>query len=144
MSIPFDRNFDAPYELLIDVAPRIRRLLTNNPGPFTFKGTSVAVIGRGNVAVIDPGPDDPSHLDHLREALKGETVTHILVTHTHRDHSPAARALKAWTGARVYGFGPHGAGKADIFKQIEDRCFQHTIERTTALQHDGQRACIRL
>ena len=113
MSIPFNRNFDAPYERLVEVAPRIRRLLTDNPGPFTFKGTSVAVVGRGNVAVIDPGPDDPAHLDALRRALQGETVTHILVTHTHRDHSPAARALKAWTGAPTYGFGPHGAGKAE-------------------------------
>ena len=120
MSIPFDRNFDAPYEQLIEVAPGIRRLLTRNPGPFTFKGTSVAVVGRGNVAVIDPGPDDPAHLDALREALKGETVTHILVTHTHRDHSPAARALKAWTGARVYGFGPHGAGKAEEGIVVEE------------------------
>ena len=120
MSIPFDRNFDAPYERLIEVAPGIRRLLTRNPGPFTFKGTSVAVVGRGNVAVIDPGPDDPAHLDALREALKGETVTHILVTHTHRDHSPAARALKAWTGARIYGFGPHGAGKAEEGIVVEE------------------------
>jgi glyoxylase-like metal-dependent hydrolase (beta-lactamase superfamily II) len=120
MSIPFDRNFDAPYEQMIDVAPRIRRLLTNNPGPFTFKGTGVAVIGRGHVAIIDPGPDDPPHLDALREALKGETVTHILVTHTHRDHSPAARALKAWTGALIYGFGPHGAGKAEQGIAVEE------------------------
>ena len=112
MAIPFDRNFDAPYERLIPVAPRIRRFLTNNPGPFTFKGTSVAVIGEGRVAVIDPGPDDPAHLEHLRDALKGEIVTHILVTHTHRDHSPAARALKQWTGAPIYGYGPHGAAKA--------------------------------
>lgn len=120
MSIPFDRNFDAPYERPIEVAPRIRRLLTDNPGPFTFKGTSVAVVGRGAVAVIDPGPDDPAHLDALREALKGETVTHILVTHTHRDHSPAARTLKAWSGAPVYGFGPHGAGKAEQGIVVEE------------------------
>jgi glyoxylase-like metal-dependent hydrolase (beta-lactamase superfamily II) len=120
MSIPFDRNFDAPYERLIEVAPRIRRLLTHNPGPFTFKGTSVAVLGRGNVAVIDPGPDDPAHLDALRDALNGEIVTHILVTHTHRDHSPAARALKAWTGASVYGFGPHGAAKAEEGIVVEE------------------------
>ena len=120
MSIPFNRNFDAPYERLIDVAPHIRRLLTNNPGPFTFKGTSVAIVGRGNVAVIDPGPDDPPHLNALREALKGETVTHILVTHTHRDHSPAARALKAWTGAPIYGFGAHGGGRAEQGIVVEE------------------------
>ena len=113
MSIPFDRNFDAPYERLIEVAPRIRRLLAHNPGPFTFTGTNVSVIGEGRVAVIDPGPDDPAHLEALKHALKDETVTHILVTHTHRDHSPAARALKQWTGAPTYGFGPHGAGKTE-------------------------------
>jgi glyoxylase-like metal-dependent hydrolase (beta-lactamase superfamily II) len=111
MAIAFDRNFDAPYEQLIAVAPRIRRLLTHNPGPFTFKGTSVAIVGEGRVAVIDPGPDDSQHLAHLRDALAGETVTHILVTHTHRDHSPAARLLKQWTGAPTYGFGPHGSGR---------------------------------
>src|SRR3954470_2175300 len=93
MSIPFDRNFEAPYERLIEVAPRIRRLLTDNPGPFTFRGTGVSVVARGHVAVLAPGPDDPAHLDALRDALRGETVAHILVTHTHRDHSPAARAL---------------------------------------------------
>ncbi len=120
MAIPFDRTFDAPYEQLIPVAPRIRRLLARNPGPFTFKGTSVAVIGEGRVAVIDPGPDDPAHLAALKDALKGETVTHILVTHTHRDHSPASRALKAWTGAPTYGFGPHGAGKAEQGIVVEE------------------------
>ena len=66
-----------------------------------------------SVAVIDPGPDDPEHLEGLRAALRNETVTHILVTHTHRDHSPAARALKEWTGAKTYGFGPHGKGRIE-------------------------------
>ena len=120
MAIVFDRNFDASYERLVPVAPRIRRLLTNNPGPFTFKGTSVAILGARRVAVIDPGPDDPAHLAYLRDALAGETVTHILVTHTHRDHSPAAPALKQWTGAPTYGFGPHGAGKAEQGIVIEE------------------------
>ncbi len=107
MALVFDRSFDAPYERLFRVSPRIRRLLAHNPSPFTFKGTGVAVIGEGEVAVIDPGPDDPTHLAALKESLRHETVTHILVTHTHRDHSPAARALKDWTGAKTYGFGPH-------------------------------------
>jgi glyoxylase-like metal-dependent hydrolase (beta-lactamase superfamily II) len=108
MALVFERNFEAPYETLIGVAPRIRRLLARNPGPFTYKGTGVTVVGQGQVAVIDPGPDDPLHLAALRAALDGETVTHIFVTHTHRDHSPAAQLLKLWTGARTYGFGPHG------------------------------------
>ena len=105
--IPFERDFDAPYGEAVAVSARIRRVLARNPSPFTFKGTGTAIVGHGTVAVIDPGPDDPEHLACLRHALAGETVTHILVTHTHRDHSPAARTLKAWTGAKTYGFGPH-------------------------------------
>src|SRR5215831_7931502 len=120
MSIPFNRSFEAPYEELVSVSPRIRRLLTNNPGPFTFKGTSVAVIGQGHVAVVDPGPDNPAHLAALRNALSGETVTHILVTHTHCDHSPAAKFLKQWTGAKTYGFGPHGSGKPNEGPPVEE------------------------
>ena len=120
MAIPFERDFTAPYDSVVSVAPRIRRLLAHNPGPFTFKGTGVTIIGQGHVAVIDPGPDDPHHLGVLRDALKNETVTHILVTHTHRDHSPAARALSEWTGAAIYGFGPHGSGKAEEGIVIEE------------------------
>lgn len=111
--IPFDRSFDAPYETLERVSPRIRRLLAHNPSPFTFKGTGVYVVGDQNVAVIDPGPDDEAHLAALRRALEGLTVTHILITHTHADHSPAARALKEWTGAKTYGYGPHAGERGD-------------------------------
>jgi glyoxylase-like metal-dependent hydrolase (beta-lactamase superfamily II) len=120
MAIEFNRDFAAPYETLVRVSPRIRRLLAHNPGPFTFKGTGVAVLGEGNVAVIDPGPDDPAHLAALEQALNGETVTHILVTHTHRDHSPAARALKAWTGAKTYGFGPHPRANGEPGAKVEE------------------------
>ena len=109
MPIPFDKSFDAPYGEAVEVSPLIRRVLANNPGPFTFKGTSTAIVGHGEVAIVDPGPDDPAHIEALKRALAGETIIHILVTHTHRDHSPAARALKEWSGAKTYGFGPHGA-----------------------------------
>jgi len=120
MAIPFERDFSFPYDSIVSVAPRIRRLLAHNPGAFTFKGTGVTILGQGHVVVIDPGPDDPHHLAVLRDALKNETVTHILVTHTHRDHSPASRALKQWTGAPIYGFGPHGSGKAEEGIVIEE------------------------
>lgn len=120
MALPFERDFTAPYDSVVSVAPRIRRLLARNPSPFTFKGTGVTIIGQGHVAVIDPGPDDPHHLAVLRDSLKNETVTHILVTHTHRDHSPAARALSEWTGATTYGFGPHGSSKAEDGIVIEE------------------------
>lgn len=103
-----DRSFTCIYGVLERVSPLIRRIVAHNPGPFTFRGTGTYVVGRGDVAIVDPGPDLPEHVDALLAALAGERVTHILVTHTHRDHSPAAAAVKAATGARTYGFGPHG------------------------------------
>ena len=125
MAIPFDRSFDAPYETVQRVSPLISRVLTDNPGPFTFKGTGVYIVGDfkredGDVAVIDPGPDTPAHVDALKRALEGRHVTHILVTHTHSDHSPAAAPLKAWSGAPTYAFGPHGAGKLDDGVKVEE------------------------
>lgn len=120
MTIPFERDFSAPYETVLTVAPGLRRLLAHNPSPFTFTGTGVYIVGQGEVAVIDPGPDDPNHLAALKNALRNETVTHILVTHTHRDHSPASRPLKQWTGATIYGFGPHGSGKAEDGIVVEE------------------------
>src|SRR5262245_52373735 len=120
MAISFEREFLFPYDTVVSVAPRIRRLLARNPNPFTFKGTGVTMVGEGHVGVIDPGTDDPQHLSVLRNALQNETVTHILVTHTHRDHSPASRELQQWTGAKIYGFGPHGSGKAEEGVAIEE------------------------
>jgi glyoxylase-like metal-dependent hydrolase (beta-lactamase superfamily II) len=87
--------------------PGVRRVLCNNPGPFTFKGTVSYVVGRGRVAIIDPGPEDASHSAALLDAVRGETVTHIFVTHTHRDHSPGVPAIKLATGAQVLAEGPH-------------------------------------
>ncbi len=89
-----------------EVAPGIRRLLAPNPSAFTFTGTQTYVVGTHDVAVIDPGPDDPAHVAHLLEALGDEKVTSILVTHTHRDHSPASRPLAAATGAPIIGCAP--------------------------------------
>jgi len=105
--ISFDRAFDLEPDRIDDVLPGVRRILANNPSPFTFKGTVSYIIGRGNVAIVDPGPDDATHIAALLDAVRGETVTHILVTHTHRDHSPAVPAVKAATGALVLAEGPH-------------------------------------
>jgi len=101
--IPFVREFDFEYGVAAPVSPLIRRVVARNPGPFTFTGTGTYIIGRGEVAVIDPGPDLPEHLDALLKATQGERITHILTTHTHADHSPLARPLAARTGAVVIG-----------------------------------------
>jgi glyoxylase-like metal-dependent hydrolase (beta-lactamase superfamily II) len=92
-----------PVGRVIELEPLVRRVLAGNPSPFTFTGTQTYIVGRGEVAVIDPGPDDPDHVAALVEAVAGERVTAIMCTHTHRDHSPAAVALKAATGALVIG-----------------------------------------
>ena len=86
--------------------PLVRRLLAPNPSPFTYTGTQTYLVGEGEVAVIDPGPDLPAHLDALAAALAGERVAAILCTHTHRDHSPASRPLQAATGAPIIGCAP--------------------------------------
>src|SRR3954462_4288634 len=110
--IPFDRTLDLVPGKVDEVAPGVRRLLANNPSPFTFKGTVSYIAGRDQVAIIDPGPDDEVHIAALLDAVRGETVTHIFVTHTHRDHSPAAARIKAATGAITVAEGPHRAARA--------------------------------
>jgi glyoxylase-like metal-dependent hydrolase (beta-lactamase superfamily II) len=111
--IPFRRDFAFEYGRSERLTPLIRRVVARNPSPFTFKGTGTYIIGNGKVAVIDPGPKQQDHIDALLKALDGETVTHILITHTHNDHSPASAAIKAATGAKTYGFGPHGSGRPE-------------------------------
>ena len=105
--IPFNRVLNLVPGVVDDVMPGVRRILADNPGPFTFKGTLSYIIGRGKVAIIDPGPADASHIAALLDAVRGETVTHIFITHTHRDHSPGAAPIRAATGAPTYGEGPH-------------------------------------
>jgi glyoxylase-like metal-dependent hydrolase (beta-lactamase superfamily II) len=109
--IPFDKSFDLAPETVDEVAPGVRRVLADNPSPFTFKGTVSYIVGRGRVAIIDPGPLDEAHIAALLDAVRGETVTHIFVTHTHRDHSPAVPRIKAATGAVVLAEGPHRAAR---------------------------------
>src|ERR1700758_4657375 len=111
VEIPFRRDFAFEYGRLEPVAPGVRRIVARNPSPFTFRGTGTYVVGHGEVAVIDPGPDLAEHVEALLAGLAGERVTHILITHTHRDHSPAAAPLKAATGAATWGFGPHAGGR---------------------------------
>lgn len=109
--IPFNKTLDLTPDTVDVVTPGIRRVMCDNPGPFTFKGTVSYIIGRGKVAIVDPGPDDPAHIGALLDAVRNETVTHIFVTHTHRDHSPAVPAIKHATGATVYAEGVHRAAR---------------------------------
>ena len=106
MNIP--NMTDLPYATAEAITPLIRRVLARNASPFSYTGTQTYVVGHGDVAVIDPGPlgDDPAHVEELIRLLKGERITAIMCTHTHRDHSPAAAPLKAATGAPIIGCAP--------------------------------------
>jgi glyoxylase-like metal-dependent hydrolase (beta-lactamase superfamily II) len=107
MGIPYVTDIDPAYGRAVELSPMVRRIVADNPGRFTYTGTGTYIVGRGQVAVIDPGPDDDAHVAAILAAVAGEEISHIVVTHTHRDHSPAAAALHTATGAPTYGFGPH-------------------------------------
>lgn len=107
MSITFDLDLDTIAGRVDMVGPGIRRVLAPNAGPFTFKGTGTYIVGNGTVAVIDPGPADDAHIAALVRALRNETVSHLVVTHTHADHSPGARTLQALVGGTIVGCAPH-------------------------------------
>jgi glyoxylase-like metal-dependent hydrolase (beta-lactamase superfamily II) len=131
--IPFVRDFDFAYGRCDRVSPLIRRVIANNPGPFTFTGTGTYIIGRdepgAGVAVIDPGPLDEAHLAALLEAVRGQTVSHILITHTHRDHAPLAHPFAEAVGAPILAARPplktiHVSGSLD---EDEDEAFQPDV-----------------
>jgi glyoxylase-like metal-dependent hydrolase (beta-lactamase superfamily II) len=136
-AIPFVRDMDFAYGESQQVSPLIRRVVANNPGPFTFKGTGVYMIGRGEIALIDPGPDSPEHIDVLMRAIGDERLTHIFVTHFHMDHSPAAKPLAERTGAKIY---------ASAIPLIESECDNIRLEAgddddfaPDVTLHDGDR-----
>ncbi len=118
--VPVNRDYDPAYGASARLSPLVRRVLANNPSPFTFFGTGTYLVGERALAVIDPGPDDPAHLDAILAAAGDAPITHILVTHTHHDHSPLAAPLKARTGAKTYGFGPHGSIRAEAAVKTEE------------------------
>jgi glyoxylase-like metal-dependent hydrolase (beta-lactamase superfamily II) len=103
----FKLEFEAAHGRAVEAAPGILRVTANNPGAFTFHGTNSYVAGADTVSVIDPGPNDAAHLQTLLSAIDGRRVTHILVTHTHVDHSPLAPVLQELTGAEILAEGPH-------------------------------------
>ena len=107
MALKFDTGFDPAYGQGVSVAPDVQRITARNPSPFTFHGTNSYIVGRDTLAVIDPGPDDETHLRTLLDVIAGRPVSHIFISHTHRDHSPLAARLKERTGAVVLAEGPH-------------------------------------
>jgi glyoxylase-like metal-dependent hydrolase (beta-lactamase superfamily II) len=125
--IPFVRDITFEYGACDRLTPRIRRVVANNPGPFTFLGTGTYIIGSGDsVAVIDPGPDMDDHLQAILRATEGEQITHIFITHNHLDHSPLAKPLQALTGAVTYGCplsGPPGEDSDVRMEAGDDRDF---------------------
>ena len=133
--IPFVRDMDFAYGRADQVSPGIRRVIADNPGPFTFTGTGTYIVGHGEVAVLDPGPDLPSHLDALLAATRDERITTILMTHTHRDHSPLAAALARATGARIFGLPAPAHGESEVkLDEGHDAGF-----RPDEMVSDGQR-----
>lgn len=106
MSIPFIKDFTFDYGVAEQLSPLIVRVIADNPGPFTYTGTGVYIVGAGDsVCVIDPGPTTPNHVAAIDKALEGKSVSHVLVTHHHIDHSPLAAPLAAKHGCKVYGYG---------------------------------------
>lgn len=141
--IPFVRDFDFAYGRCDRLSPMIRRVIANNPGPFTFTGTGTYIIGRdepgAGVAVIDPGPLDEAHLAALVGAVRHQTVSHILVTHTHRDHAPLARPFAEAVGAPILAARPplktiHASGSLD---EDDDDGFQPDVILTGGEKLNG-------
>ncbi len=107
MALEFDTRFEPHHGEAVAAAPDVLRITAPNPSPFTFHGTNSYIVGNDTLAVIDPGPDDAAHLQALLAAIAGRPVSHIFVSHTHRDHSPLAAALQRHTGAKMLAQGPH-------------------------------------
>lgn len=112
MALQFNTVFEPAYGHAVDVAPKTRRLTAPNPGPFSFHGTNTYLVGERSLAVIDPGPEDDAHLAAIIAAAGDRPISHIFVSHTHRDHSPLAKRLKELTGAKTYAEGPHRPARA--------------------------------
>lgn len=126
--LAFNRSVDVDYGVAEEVAPGVRRIVANNPGPYTFLGTNTYLVGSGDIAVIDPGPADADHLAAIEAATRGERIRHILITHSHRDHCDGAVPLKARLGGEIVAFGPtgtaRGAGTPGLGDAFVDSAFR--------------------
>ena len=137
MVLKFNRELNVSHGVRTRLSPLVSHVLAPNPGPFTFKGTGVHLVGAGaKIAVIDPGPDVAEHLSALKRVIGARAISHILVTHSHRDHSPAAAALKSWSGAAVYGLPDHAAPSRQ--EGAVDEAHDHDFV-PDVMVHDGMR-----
>lgn len=118
MKTPFNTDHDPEIGVPLELAPGLRVITAGNAGPMTFTGTQTYLLGETELAVIDPGPADPAHLQAILAACRGQRITHIVVTHSHLDHSPLARDLKVSCGAPIYGFGAANAARSDFMSGI--------------------------
>ncbi len=145
MSLSFDSKFAPHYGEAVDVAPLVQRITVNNPSPFTFHGTNSYLVGKDTLALIDPGPLDDAHKATLLRAIAGRPVSHIFVSHTHRDHSPLASVLKDELGASLVAEGSHRAarplhtGEVNLLDASADTDFVPDIiaENNTVINGDG-------
>jgi len=128
--IPYVREISFEYGVCEQVSPLIRRVIAENPGPFTYVGTGTYIVGQGEVAVIDPGPAMEEHLDAILRATESERITHIFITHHHLDHSPLAAPLAARTGATIYGCPlGHAIGGPEVQMEAgEDDAFRPDVQ----------------
>ncbi len=108
------QEFSPPYGEIQQISAKVRRITAPNPAPYTFKGTGTYIVGENEVAVIDPGPNISSHIDAIMTSLKDERISHILITHNHKDHSPGAQPLAEKCGAKIYAYEVTGQQYADI------------------------------
>lgn len=132
----FNRSVDVDYGVPEEVTPGVRRIVANNPGPYTFLGTNTYIVGSGEVAIIDPGPADQVHLDAITAATRGERVTHILITHSHRDHCEGAMPLQRKLGGDIVAFGPTGGPRGIGTANLDDP-FVDTDLRPNITVEDG-------
>lgn len=133
MNIAFSRELEFTYGEPDQLEPDLRRVICPNSGPFTLHGTGSYIIGRGEVAIVDPGPADENHIQALLAATAGERISHILITHTHIDHSPGCKLLQQHCDAQSWAMGPHGLGRLSVDASGGD--FEFTPDQTIT---DGQ------
>ncbi|MBB4955534.1 hydroxyacylglutathione hydrolase [Agrobacterium vitis] len=139
---PLRADYDAAHGQCIALAPGVQRVTANNPGVMTFQGTNSYIVGDASVCIIDPGPDDDAHFEALQRALAGRHVSHIIISHTHRDHCGLANRLKQATGALLVAEGAHRLsrslhdGEEAAFGESSDWDFSPDITLV-----DGQQLC---